>query len=656
MTVTLSQLESHLWDSANILRGPVDAADFKSYVFPLLFFKRLSDVHDEEHAAALKEFDGDEEAALFPENYRFQIPEDCHWRDVREVAVNVGQALQTAMRGIEQANPHTLYGIFGDAQWTNKDRLSDALLRDLIEHFSRLSLGNSAAKADVLGQSYEYLIKKFADATNKKAGEFYTPRSVVRLMVNILDPREGESIYDPTCGTGGMLLEAIHHVQETRGDVRTLWGRLYGQEKNLTTSAIARMNLYLHGAADFQIVRGDTLRSPAFFSGDNLATFDCVIANPPFSLEKWGDEVWCSDPYGRNFAGMPPAKSGDFAWVQHMIKSMAPNTGRMAVVLPHGALFRMGKEGEIRKKILGMDLLEAVIGLGPNLFYGTGLAACILVFRQKKEKDRRNRVLIVDASKEFKTGRAQNELLPEHVERIHGWVRDYTDVEGIARLVTLDEIAANDHNLNIPRYVEPKVTSEVLTVEDAMKRLRESAEAAFAAEGRLVAILEVEGLLQQCSSSDGISAEDRSREHDILTGYALRFDGYKYLETRGSEERICAAMDAMTRGETEDLSEIEQMAAFFLQQRFLCKWGGEQLPQFSYPWRIYRELFLSVAKSAVPSDFQHAEWYISWEREYRNTVQDDIELVRRIHSETRYREWPTEADIQAANGDFQSNP
>ena len=656
MTVTLSQLESHLWESANILRGPVDAADFKSDVFPLLFFKRLSDVHDEEHAAALKEFDGDEEAALFPENYRFQIPEDCHWRDVREVAVNVGQALQTAMRGIEQANPHTLYGIFGDAQWTNKDRLSDALLRDLIEHFSRLSLGNSAAKADVLGQSYEYLIKKFADATNKKAGEFYTPRSVVRLMVNILDPREGESIYDPTCGTGGMLLEAIHHVQETRGDVRTLWGRLYGQEKNLTTSAIARMNLYLHGAADFQIVRGDTLRSPAFFSGDNLATFDCVIANPPFSLEKWGDEVWCSDPYGRNFAGMPPAKSGDFAWVQHMIKSMAPNTGRMAVVLPHGALFRMGKEGEIRKKILGMDLLEAVIGLGPNLFYGTGLAACILVFRQKKEKDRRNRVLIVDASKEFKTGRAQNELLPEHVERIHGWVRDYTDVEGIARLVTLDEIAANDHNLNIPRYVEPKVTSEVLTVEDAMKRLRESAEAAFAAEGRLVAILEVEGLLQQCSSSDGISAEDRSREHDILTGYALRFDGYKYLETRGSEERICAAMDAMTRGETEDLSEIEQMAAFFLQQRFLCKWGGEQLPQFSYPWRIDRELFLSVAKSAVPSDFQHAEWYISWEREYRNTVQDDIELVRRIHSETRYREWPTEADIQAANGDFQSNP
>ena len=414
-----------------------------------------------------------EEYAQFPQNYRFQIPEGCHWNDVRTVATNVGQALQKAMRGIEKANPETLYGIFGDAQWTNKDRLPDSLLRDLIEHFSRINLGNQAARADILGQSYEYLIKKFADATNKKAGEFYTPRSVVRLMVNILDPKEGESIYDPACGTGGMLLEAIHHVRENHGDDRTLWGKLFAQEKNLTTSAIARMNLFLHGASDFQIVRGDTLRNPAFFSGDNLATFDCVIANPPFSLEKWGDEVWASDPYGRNFAGMPPGKSGDYAWVQHMIKSHgARRPGAWRWCLPHGALFRMGKEGEIRKKILGMDLLEAVIGLGPNLFYGTGLAACILVFRQRKKKDRKKKVLIVDASREFKTGRAQNELLPEHVERIHGWYRDYEDVEGIARVVTLDEIAANDHNLNIPRYVEPKVEQEVLTVDEAMRQLR----------------------------------------------------------------------------------------------------------------------------------------------------------------------------------------
>ena len=494
--VTLSQLESHLWASANILRGPVDAADFKTYVFPLLFFKRISDVHDEEYQSALTESGGDEEYAKFPQNYRFQVPEDCHWEDVRAVASNVGQALQRAMRGIEKANPETLYGIFGDASWTNKDRLPDSLLRDLIEHFSRINLGNQAAQTDILGQSYEYLIKKFADATNKKAGEFYTPRPIVRLMVNILDPKEGESICDPACGTGGMLLEAIHHVRENHGDDRKLWGKLFGQEKNLTTSAIARMNLFLHGASDFQVVRGDTLRNPAFFAGDNLATFDCVIANPPFSLEKWGEEVWTSDPFGRNFAGMPPGKTGDYAWVQHMIKSMAPKTGRMAVVLPHGALFRMGKEGEIREKILGMDLLEAVIGLGPNLFYGTGLAACILIFRQRKAKDRKNKVLIMDASKEFKTGRAQNELLPEHVERIYQWYRKYQDVTGIARVVTLDEIAGNDHNLNIPRYVEPKNDQVVLTVDDAMKQLRMSATAAFAAEEKLVAILQREGLLK----------------------------------------------------------------------------------------------------------------------------------------------------------------
>jgi len=495
-SLRLTQLESHLWEAANILRGPVDAADFKTYVFPLLFFKRISDVHDEEYNAALSESGGDEAYAQFPQNYRFQVTEHCHWRDVRAVTTNVGQALQKALRGIEKANPETLYGIFGDAQWTNKDRLSDALLRDLIEHFSRIALGNQVAQADILGQSYEYLIKKFADLTNKKAGEFYTPRPIVRLMVNILDPREGESIYDPACGTGGMLLEAVHHVRENHGDDRTLWGKLFGQEKNLTTSGIARMNLFMHGAADFQIVRGDTLRNPAFFSGDNLATFDCVIANPPFSLEKWGEEVWASDPYGRNFAGMPPAKSGDYAWIQHMIKSMAPATGRMAVVLPHGALFRMGKEGEMRKKILNMDLLEAVIGLGPNLFYGTGLAACILVFRQRKAKDRKKKVLILDASKEFKTGRAQNELLPQHVERIHRWYREFADVEGVARVVTFDEIAANDYNLNIPRYVEPKNEQEVLSIDEALKRLRSSAQTAFEAEGKLITLLKREGFLK----------------------------------------------------------------------------------------------------------------------------------------------------------------
>ncbi len=494
--IELSELCNHLWESANILRGPVDAADFKTYIFPLLFFKRVSDVFDEEIAEALDESGGDQMYALFPENHRFQIPDDCHWIDVRKKTANVGQVLQRAMREIEKANPDTLYGIFGDAQWTNKDRLSDALLRDLIEHFSKLPLGNKAARADLLGQSYEYLIKKFADATNKKAGEFYTPRSVVNLMVRILDPREGETICDPACGTGGMLIEAIHHVREAGGNIRTLWGKLFGQEKNLTTSAIARMNLFLHGVEDFQVVRGDTLRQPAFHTGDSLANFDCVIANPPFSLEKWGDEVWSSDPYGRNFAGMPPAKTGDFAWVQHMILSMAPKSGRMAVVLPHGALFRMGAEGKIRQKLLGMDILDAVIGLGPNLFYGTSIAACILVFRQKKPKGYRKRVLIVDVSKEFKKGRAQNEMLPEHVDRICQSYANHQDAAGVARLVSLDEIEQNDWNLNIPRYVEPVLEGETLSVADNITSLKTSIDAAYAAEDRLKSLLSQAGLMQ----------------------------------------------------------------------------------------------------------------------------------------------------------------
>ncbi|MFZ4524907.1 MAG: N-6 DNA methylase [Chlorobium sp.] len=488
-------LSSHLWEAANILRGPVDAADFKSYIFPLLFFKRLSDVYDEEFGIALEESGGDLDFAFFPENHRFQVPDECHWNDVRSRSANIGHALQKAMRNIEQANPDTLHGIFGDAQWSNKERLSDALLKDLIEHFSSLNLGNEHCRTDILGQSYEYLIKKFADLTNKKAGEFYTPRSVVALLVRILAPEAGESVYDPACGTGGMLLEALHLVKEQGGDEKLMLGKLYGQEKNLTTSAIARMNLFLHGAEDFHIERGDTLRQPAFYSGDSLATFDCVIANPPFSLDRWGEDVWTNDPYGRDFAGLPPAKSGDFAWVQHMIKSMAPKKGRMAVVLPHGVLFRMSKEGQIRRKLVEMDKLEAVIGLGSNLFYGTGLAACTLVFRDTKPREHRQKILFIDASQEFKTCRAQNELLAEHVTNIHRWYHDFQDVEGICRVVTLDEIRENHFNLNIPRYVAPLTEEETLTVEQAMKNLKLSLAAACAAEDHLKELLIRERLL-----------------------------------------------------------------------------------------------------------------------------------------------------------------
>ncbi|MGO1597085.1 MAG: N-6 DNA methylase [Sphingobacterium sp.] len=484
--LTQSQLEQYLSRAAWILKGPVDASDFKVYIFPLLFFKRMSDVYDEEYQLAFEESDGDDEYARLPEFHRFIIPEGCHWTDVRETNINVGLAIEKALRGIEQANQEFLYGIFGDAQWSNKNKLSDRLLTDLIEHFSQYDLRNSNVDTDLLGNSYEYLIKHFADLTNKKAGEFYTPRSVVRLLGLILDPHEGESIYDPACGTGGMLLECVSHVIDNKEDYRTL--KLYGQEKNLTSSSIARMNMFLHGIEDFQIYRGDTLRNPAFFEADGLKTFDCVIANPPFSLKEWGAENWADDPYGRNIAGVPPKGNGDMAWVQHMIKSMN-STGRMTVVLPHGALFRKGAEGRIREALIRQDLLEAVIGLGPNIFYGTQLAACVLVFKQNKEEEKKGKVLLIDASDQVRVGRAQNYLESEHVNQIFNWFNAFVDIENYVKVATQDDLRENDYNLNIPLYIEKIIQDDLPTVDEALTDLKNAWEESLKAQEKFKKIL-----------------------------------------------------------------------------------------------------------------------------------------------------------------------
>ena len=484
--LTLSQLEQYLSKAAWILKGPVDASDFKIYIFPLLFFKRLSDVYDEEYEIALKESDGDIEYASLPEFHRFEIPEGCHWKDVRETTTNVGLAIEKALRGIEQTNQDLLYGIFGDAQWSNKNKLSDHLLTDLIEHFSQYKLSNSLVDPDILGNAYEYLIKHFADLTNKKAGEFYTPRSVVHLLGLILDPRSGETIYDPACGTGGMLLECVDHLKDNNEDYRTL--KLFGQEKNLTSSSIARMNMFLHGIEDFQIARGDTLRNPAFFVADGLKTFDCVIANPPFSLKVWGAENWTNDPYGRNIAGVPPKGNGDMAWVQHMIKSMN-SSGRMTVVLPHGALFRKGAEGKIRKKLLEDDLLEAVIGLGSNIFYGTQLAACVMVFKQNKEASKKNKVLFIDGSDQIRIGRAQNYLEPNHIEQLFNWYTENKDVENYVRVASIGDIEENDFNLNIPLYVEKIIEDNLPSVEEALLDLKTAWTASQKAEKKFKKIL-----------------------------------------------------------------------------------------------------------------------------------------------------------------------
>jgi type I restriction enzyme M protein len=484
--LTLSQLEQYLSKAAWTLKGPVDASDFKVYIFPLLFFKRISDVYDEEYRTALLESEGDQEYASLPEFHRFVIPEGCHWKDVRETTSNVGMSIENALRGIEQANQQFLYGIFGDAQWSNKNKLSDRLLINLIEHFSQYNLSNSNVDSDLLGQSYEYLIKHFADLTNKKAGEFYTPRSVVHLLGLILDPHEGETIYDPACGTGGMLLECVDHLKHNREDYRTL--KLYGQEKNLTSSSIARMNMFLHGIEDFQIIRGDTLRNPAFFEADGLKTFDCVIANPPFSLKEWGAENWANDPYGRNIAGVPPQGNVDMAWVQHMIKSMN-STGRMTVVLPHGALFRKGAEGRIREELIKQDMLEAVIGLGPNIFYGTQLAACVMVFKQNKEADKKGRVVFIDASEQVRVGRAQNYLEPNHVNQIHVWYKAFSDVESYVKVASLAELKENDFNLNIPLYVEKIIEDNLPSVEEALADLKMAWEESLQAEEKFKMIL-----------------------------------------------------------------------------------------------------------------------------------------------------------------------
>lgn len=493
--INLKDLEAHLWHAAHIITGPIDASDYKTYIFPILFFKRICDVYDEEFEEALEQV-GDEDLAKGDMFHRIQIPANCHWKDVFAETKDIGQSLKDSFRGIELENPQ-LHGIFGDASWTNKERLSDELLSTLLNHFNKVNLGVSSVRNDDMGRAYEYLIKRFADKANKKAGEFYTPRTIVRLMVNILDPQANESVYDPACGTGGMLLETIHHVKENGGDPRLL--KIKGQEKNLTTEAIARMNLFLHGQEDFEIVRGDTLRDPKFLKNDRLEDFDCVIANPPFSLKEWGYDYWTSDPYGRASFGLAPKTNGDFAWVQHMFASLN-DKGRMAVVLPHGVLFRGGVEGKIRTKLLKENRIVAVIGVASNLFYGTGIPACILVLRKARPEEHKDHVLIVNAEEIFTKGRAQNTLSEPQADEIYDIYQKMRikgpkadDIEGVARWVPHSEIEENDFNLNIARYVQKPLEEETITVEEALKDFQQKLAALEVAEQELEALLIKEG-------------------------------------------------------------------------------------------------------------------------------------------------------------------
>jgi type I restriction enzyme M protein len=452
MTARISQqqLESYLWGAATLLRGTIDAGDYKQFIFPLLFFKRLCDVFDEEKQSALRESDDDEAFAAFSENHRFQIPMEAHWSKIRGVAKNLGQAIQSAMRTIETANPDKLYGIFGDAQWTNKDRLSDTMLRDLIEHFSSLELSLGNLPEDELGQGYEYLIKKFADDSGHTAAEFYTNRTIVHLMTELLEPKPSETVYDPTCGSGGMLLSCITQIRSQGREWRNV--HLYGQERNLMTSSIARMNCFLHGIEDFQIARGDTLSEPKFVQGDRLMRFDVVLANPPYSIKQWDRDAFTSDPWGRNLYGTPPQGRADYAFWQHILCSLVLKTGRCAILFPHGVLFRQ-EESEMRRKIIEADLIECVLGLGPNLFYNSPMEACILICRATKTKVRSQRILFINAVNEVTRERAQSFLTKQQIERIVVAYREFKDEPGFTHVATLEKVRQKGASLNIPLYV-----------------------------------------------------------------------------------------------------------------------------------------------------------------------------------------------------------
>jgi type I restriction enzyme M protein len=446
-------LYNFIYRACDYLRGPVGHESFKDYLTPLLYYKRLSDTWDEEYQAALEESSGDEEYARLPEQHRFVIPEGCHWEDVRQRDENLGAAIIEALRLIEQANPDTLYGVlsaFSTANFTDKSIVGDERFRNLIEHLSRRRLGNRDYPSDLMGDAYEFLLKKFADESKAKAGEFYTPRPVVRLLVRILDPQPGERVYDPACGSGGMLIEAVRHMRNSK----LCFGRIFGQEQNPMNAAIAKMNLFLHGASDFCIMQGDTLRNPKILQGGGLATFDCVIANPPFSLDRWGAEMWQTDAYGRNIMGTPPATNGDYAWIQHMVKSMRPGRGRMAVVLPQGVLFRGGAEGQIRRELVELGFVEAVVTLGDKIFYGTGLSPCFLVLRWARLRGRERKVIMIDGSKILTRQRAQNVLSDDDVDRLYKLYADYRDVEDFAKVVTMDDIAAKGYDLSVNKYVK----------------------------------------------------------------------------------------------------------------------------------------------------------------------------------------------------------
>lgn len=486
--LTREKLEGYLWSAADILRGSIDSSDYKNYILGMLFLKRLGDRFEEECEALRSVKGADLED---PDEHDFFVPRRARWSEVRKVSTNLGEVLNKAFSALEDVNA-SLQGVLAGIDFNDERRLGDARNRDnvlsrLVVHFSKVDLRNgNLSEPDMLGRAYEYLIERFADDAGKKGGEFYTPKKVVELIVEILAPKEGMRICDPTAGSAGMLIECAHYVERNGGNPKNL--ALFGQEKNLGTWALSKMNLLLHNLPGARIDKGDTIRDPRLLEGGELMLFDRVVANPPFSLDDWGREVAESDGFGRFRFGIPPKSYGDLGFMQHMIAA-TNRTGMVGVVMPHGVLFRRGAEGEIRTGLLREDLVEAVVGLPTNLFYGTGIPAAVLILNRAKTPDRKGNVLFVDASREFREGSAQNYLRDEDVKRITATFRTFKDVEKYARVVGLGEIEKNDFNLNIARYVDTADAAEKVDLRAAVVRLRELERARAGAEAKMNAML-----------------------------------------------------------------------------------------------------------------------------------------------------------------------
>ena len=470
--ITIPELEKYLWDGAVILRGKMGAGSYKNYLFPLIFYKRICDVYDEEYAAAMLESDNDEEYAAMGDNHKFIIPPEAHWKVIRNTSVDVGAAISKALKKIEATN-RDLSGIFGDAAWTNKSRLPDELLKDLIEHLSSVTLSNEVCPADELGLGYEYLVGRFADDSGHTAQEFYTNRTIVQLMTELLQPKPGESIYDPTCGSAGMLISSVAYLRDHGQEWRSV--KLYGQELRPLTASIGKMNLFLHDIREFKIVQGDTLQNPYFVTNNQLQSFNIVLANPPYSISEWNREKFENDPYGRNFLGTPPQGRADYAFIQHIIKSMNSANGRSAILLPHGVLFRK-EEKELRRKLVESDLIECVIGVAAGLFYNSPMEACIIVCKSVKNDFMKGKIKFIDARTNYIKDGSHNSLSAEDVSSIEHAYNLSDDIPNYSSIKSIQDIAQHDYKLTVTLYTTENRIDD-LSVSSTYKKWHISKEA-----------------------------------------------------------------------------------------------------------------------------------------------------------------------------------